>query len=78
MNTSVRFVCHMTFKTFKVDIILLKDYIVVTDVVNDVTDSRKSVNTRVVITLFIIWQVMKYREICIKYNQYLKKLYFHM
>ena len=27
---------------------------------------------------FIIWQVMKYREICIKYNQYLKKLYFHM
>ena len=25
-----------------------------------------------------IWQVMKYREICIKYNQYLKKLYFHM
>ena len=27
---------------------------------------------------FIIWQVMKYREICIRYNQYLKKLYFHM
>ena len=27
---------------------------------------------------FIIWQVMKYREICMKYNQYLKKLYFHM
>ena len=27
---------------------------------------------------FIIWQVMKYREICIKYDQYLKKLYFHM
>ena len=27
---------------------------------------------------FIIWQVTKYREICIKYNQYLKKLYFHM
>ena len=31
-----------------------------------------------VIYMFIIWQVMKYREICIKYNQYLKKLYFHM
>ena len=30
------------------------------------------------INIFIIWQVMKYREICIKYNQYLKKLYFHM
>ena len=30
------------------------------------------------IDCFIIWQVMKYREICIKYNQYLKKLYFHM
>ena len=27
---------------------------------------------------FIIWQVIKYREICFKYNQYLKKLYFHM
>ena len=27
---------------------------------------------------FILWQVMKYREIRIKYNQYLKKLYFHM
>ena len=31
-----------------------------------------------ILFLFIIWQVMKYREICIKYNQYLKKLYFHM
>ena len=30
------------------------------------------------LSTFIIWQVMKYREICIKYNQYLKKLYFHM
>ena len=30
------------------------------------------------INIFIIWQVMKYREICTKYNQYLKKLYFHM
>ena len=27
---------------------------------------------------FILWQVIKYREICIKYNQYLKKLYSHM
>ena len=36
------------------------------------------VNTHVAMTLFIIWQVMKYREICIRYNQYLKKLYFHM
>ena len=27
---------------------------------------------------FIIWQVMKYREICIKYNQYLKKLFSHV
>ena len=26
--------------------------------------------------IFIIWQVMKYREICIKYNQYLKKVIF--
>ena len=33
---------------------------------------------RHMINIFIIWQVMKYREICIKYNQYLKKLYFHM
>ena len=31
----------------------MKIYIVVTDVVNDVTYSRKSVNTRMVITLFI-------------------------
>ena len=23
---------------------------------------------------FIIWQVMKYREICIRYNQYLKNV----
>ena len=27
-------------------------------------------------TCFIILQVMKYREICIKYNQYLKKVIF--
>ena len=33
---------------------------------------------QVSIITFIISQVMKYREICIKYNQYLKKLYFHM
>ena len=34
---------------FEVDIFATKIYIVVTDVVNDVTYSRKSVNTRVVI-----------------------------
>ena len=34
---------------FKVDIFPMKIYIVVTDVVNDVTYSRKSVITRVVI-----------------------------
>ena len=44
---------HMTFKkdfiAIEVDIFSMKIYIVVTDVVNDVTYSRKSVNTRVVI-----------------------------
>ena len=41
------------FEHVKVDIFSVKIYIVVTDVVNDITFSRKSVNTRVVITLFI-------------------------
>ena len=45
----------MTSKTgfypFKVDIFSMKIYIVVTDVVNDVTYSSKSVNTHVVVTL---------------------------
>ena len=31
----------------------MKFYIVVTDVVNDIMYARKSVNTRVVITLFV-------------------------
>ena len=58
MTTSVRFVLHhMTSKigfiTFKVDIFSLKINIVVTDVINDVAYSCKSVNTRLVITLFI-------------------------
>ena len=48
-------ILHMTFEigflAFKVDIFSMKIYIVVTDVVNDVTYSCKSVNTRVVITL---------------------------
>ena len=34
---------------FEVDILSMKIYIAVTDVVNDVTHSRKSVNTHVVI-----------------------------
>ena len=38
----------------------------------------RTIRTEVRELSFIIWQVMKYREICIKYNQYLKKLYFHM
>ena len=64
----------MTFKTgffspFKVDIILLKEYyIVVTDIVNDVMYSRKSVNTRVVITLllhdFIHWKTATSYDKC--------------
>ena len=48
---------HMTLKkdfiAFKVDIFSMKIYMVPMDVVNDFTYSRKSVNTRVVITLFI-------------------------
>ena len=45
----------MTFKivfAFEVDIFSMKIYIVVTDVVNDVTYSRKSVNICVVIRFF--------------------------
>ena len=37
----------------------MKINIVVTDVVNDVTPSRKSVNTSVVITLFILYLAVK-------------------
>ena len=43
----------MDFIAFKVDISSVKIYIVGMDIVNDVTYSRKSVNTRVVITIFI-------------------------
>ena len=53
MTTSVRFVLSYDFIAFKMDIFSMKIYIVVTDVVNDVTYSRKSVNTRVVITLLL-------------------------
>ena len=59
MTTSVRFVLSYDFLntffiTFKVDMFPMKLInIVVTDVVNDVTYSRKSVNTRVVITLLL-------------------------
>ena len=48
-----RVAAHMTLKIgfyrLEVDIFSMKIYIVVTDVVSDVTYSRKSVNTRVVI-----------------------------
>ena len=57
MITSVRFVLSYDLKydfiAFKGDICSMKIYIVVTDVVDDVTYSRKSVNTRVATTLFI-------------------------
>ena len=57
MATTVRSLLSVTFNfefiAFKAVILSLKIYIVVTDVVNDVPYSRKSVNTRVVITLFI-------------------------
>ena len=47
---------HMTFKkdfiAFEVDIFSMKIYVVVTDVVNDVTYSRKCVNTHVVIDFY--------------------------
>ena len=60
MTTSVRSVLSYDsqkkdFIAFKVDIFSKKIYIVVTDVVNDVTCSSRSVNTCVVITLFITW-----------------------
>ena len=55
MTMRVRFVLSYKydFIAFKVDIFPMKINIVVTDVVNDVTYSRKSVNTRVVITLLL-------------------------
>ena len=60
MTTSVRSVLSYDsqkkdFIAFKVDIFSKKIYIVVTDVVNDVTCSSRSVNTCVVITPFITW-----------------------
>ena len=42
MTTRVRFVL-----SYEVDIFSMKIYIVVTDIVNDITYSRKSVNTGV-------------------------------
>ena len=57
MTTSVRFVLSYDFKYnfigFKMVIFPMKINIVVTDIVNDVTYSRKSVNTCVVITLLL-------------------------
>ena len=58
MTTSVRFVLPYDFVkydfiAFKVDIFPMKINIVVTDVVNDVTYSHKSVNTCVVIALLL-------------------------
>ena len=50
-NEIVMFPFKYDFMSFKVGIFPMKINIVVTDVVNDVTYSRKSVNTRVVITL---------------------------
>ena len=53
MTTSVRIVLSYDLKqdfiAFEVDIFSVKIYIVVTDVVNAVKYSHKSVNTRVVI-----------------------------
>ena len=49
----IRLTLKKDFITFKVDKFSIKKYIVVTDAVIDVTYSRKSANTRVVITLFI-------------------------
>ena len=51
MTTTVRFVLSYDFLNRIEDIFPMKINIVVTDVVNDVTNSRKSVNTCVVITL---------------------------
>ena len=61
MTTRVRFVLSYDFlntlytllSPLKVDIFPMKINIVVTDVVNDLTYFRKSVNTRVVITLLL-------------------------
>ena len=45
----------------------IKNYIVVTDVVIDITYFRKSVNTRVVITLVITWRYpLENSEVMIK------------
>ena len=43
----------MDFIALKADIFSIENYNVVLDVVNDVMCSRESVNTRVVISLFI-------------------------
>ena len=58
MTTRVRFVLSYDllkyyFIAFKKDIFPMKINIVVTDVVNDVTYSHKSVNTCVLITLLL-------------------------
>ena len=57
MTTSARFVLSYDFlntiNPFKVDIFPMKITVVVTDVVNAVTYSCKSVNTRVVIILLL-------------------------
>ena len=47
------FKIRLFFFADKVDILSVKFYIVVPDVVKDVTSSRKSVNTCVVITLLL-------------------------